>query len=149
MRTESHSSLTTYITTTLADAMIADPDWAIGLLQQYKAEKIAKEEAIRTKAEIGSRREATAMVTAKIALDKADKLSAEVGAHRQCATVVKVESVTGRKFAWAPLKRYCLANELEFKKVIGHSVYGCVNTYPAEAWWAVYEIDLGEFFPRK
>jgi len=57
-----------FVTPTTADRMIADPDWAIGLLQQYKKEKEEKakamaerDEAVRTKAQISSKREASVM----------------------------------------------------------------------------------------
>jgi len=65
---------------------VNNPDVAISLLQKYKFEKQQKElaekqrdEAIATKAWIGSRREATAMSTASKYSRENDKLKTEIG----------------------------------------------------------------------
>ena len=68
------------------DDMINDPDTAIRLLTQLKIMRLQNEqlemerdEAIRTKAEIGSRREATAMNTASQKSKECEKLREQIG----------------------------------------------------------------------
>ena len=58
--------------------------------EQYERRQIAeaqRDEAIRTKAQIGSKREATAMATASIAIRKVDKLEDELGRGKQFKSV--------------------------------------------------------------
>ena len=57
-----------------------------------------RDEAIRTKALIGSKREATAMASASAAKREADRLRDELGFSARHATVTAVEHATGTKF---------------------------------------------------
>ena len=105
-----------------------------------------KEEAIRTKAEIGSRREATAMNTASQLSKENKKLKNYIGECSEYATILAVERFYKKgNFNYVELRRYCIANELEIKKA-PDGRYGKVNSYPAEAWLNVYGIDLEELF---
>ena len=68
------------------DDMINDPDTAIRLLTQLKITRIQnkqlemeRDEAIRTKAMIGSKREATAMATASAKARECEKLREQIG----------------------------------------------------------------------
>lgn len=75
-----------YATEEVVDRILDDPDFGITLLQRYKFEReqrqlaeAQRDEAIRTKAEIGSRREATAMNTASVLSKQNEKLRTEIG----------------------------------------------------------------------
>lgn len=110
-----------------------------------------RDEAIRTKALIGSKREASAMGKASAAVREVKRLTEELGRNMRHATVIAVEKATGRKFGkqdWRPLRKFCQEKGLPAEKVADPR-YGEVKAWPAEAWNAVYGIDLGSLFPPK
>lgn len=121
------------------------------LLASKRAEQLAIEQrdhAIETKAEIGSRREATAMATASAAVRQANQLKEELGRGLRQATVAAVEKVCKRKFGkqgFRPLKNWCADNGVQAPKVHDPR-YGWVRSWPAAAWAAVYQIDLADLF---
>lgn len=121
------------------------------LLESKRSEKLAIEQrdhAIETKAEIGSRREATAMATASAAVRQVGHLKNELGRGLQQATVAAVEKVAKRKFGkqgFRPLKAWCVENGVQAPKVLD-TRYGWVRSWPAAAWAVVYQIDLAELF---
>ncbi|NIL20062.1 hypothetical protein [Pseudomonas sp. AN3A02] len=121
------------------------------LLESKRSQKLAIEQrdhAIETKAEIGSRREATAMATASAAVRQANQLKEELGRGLRQATVAAVEKVGKRKFGrqgFRPLKAWCAENGVLAPKV-HDSRYGWVRSWPAAAWAAVYQIDLADLF---
>lgn len=121
------------------------------LLASKRAEQLAIEErdsAVATKAEIGSRREATAMATASAAVRQANQLKEELGRGLRQATVAAVEKVAKRKFGkqgFRPLKAWCAENGVQAPKVHDPR-YGWVRSWPAAAWAAVYQIDLADLF---
>lgn len=121
---------------------------AIAWAAEYQAKQAAmleRDEAIRTKAQIGSRREATAMATAAKATREAAKMAELVGRAVNHACVLAVQAATGAKYAWPPLKAHCVANNLPILRV--HSeAYGEVNSYPASAWLEVYGVDLSQLW---
>ena len=101
--------------------------------------------AIETKAEIGSRREATSMATASVAVRERNKVLEELGRAQSMATIRAVNKATGEHFQFKPLKDYCKAKELD----IGYAVdplYGEVRSYPAQAWLDVYGVSLAKLF---
>ena len=113
-------------------------------IEEEKQKQIAIQErdhAIATKAEIGSRREATAMSTASKYKRKAEKLEALMDESQSFATIKKVQSITGGKYDTYELRRYSKANRLEIKKAEDAN-YGSVNSYHKDAWLAVYNINL-------
>ena len=98
------------------DDMINDPDTAIRLLTQLKILRLQndqlameRDEAIRTKAMIGSRREATAMATASSKSRECAKLTTEnaelkdaVGRYSNWRTVAMMRAEWKREFGHAP-----------------------------------------------
>ncbi|WP_430317112.1 Rha family transcriptional regulator [Pseudomonas sp. p1(2021b)] len=121
------------------------------LLASKRSEQLAldqRDEAVRTKAEIGTRREATAMATASAAVRRAQQLQEQLGLGIRQASVVAVEKATGRNFGTAgyvPLRKWCTARGITAPKVI-HPTFGTVRSWPAGAWMDVYQIDLTELF---
>ena len=108
-----------------------------------------RDRAVATKAEIGSRREATAMATASAAMRQVNRLTEQLGRNMKHATMIAVEKAVGRKFGkqdWRPLRDFCKSKGLQAEKVTD-ARYGEVKAWPAEAWSEVYGIDLGSLFP--
>lgn len=83
-----------YATPATVESMLEDPDSMIRVLQSLKEERAARLEAERTKAEIGSRREATAMATASAAVRKVNILEARMGIAGEYHAV--------KALAWVP-----------------------------------------------
>lgn len=104
--------------------------------QQEKIEELEK-----TKAWIGNKREATAMNTASQKSKEVKKLQVALDLEMSYATVKKVEKMTGRKYNWRNLKKYCQDAGLGWNKAFD-SNYGSVNSYPIEAWKNVYGIEI-------
>lgn len=121
------------------------------LLSSKRAEQLAieqRDKAIETKAEIGSRREATAMATASAAVRQVQKLKDDLGLGTRQAAVLAVEKAVGRKFGvsgYVPLRRWCKARGITAPKVF-HPTFGFVRCWPAGAWMDAYQIDLADLF---
>lgn len=121
------------------------------LLASKRAEQLAIEQrdrAIETKAEIGSRREATAMATASAAVRQVQKLNDDLGLGTRQAAILAVEKAIGRKLGlsgYVPLRRWCKERGITAPKVF-HPTYGFVRCWPAGAWLDVYQIDLADLF---
>jgi phage regulator Rha-like protein len=108
-----------------------------------------RDHAVATKAQIGSRREASAMGAASAAKREVVKLKDLIGEAAHRASVLAVEGATKVKsgvYDWRVLKNYCMANELEIGKAWNPGMQKDVNTYPAEAWMRCHGIDLGALF---
>ena len=99
------------------------------------------EELKRTKAWIGNKREAQAMNTASQKSKEVKKLQVALDLEMSFATVKKVEKMTGRKYNWRNLKKYCQDAGLGWNKAFDAN-YGSVNSYPIEAWKNVYGIEI-------
>lgn len=113
--------------------------------KQKEAAVLALGVAVATKAEIGSRREATSMATASVAVRERDKALTKLGEAKSTATIRAVNKATGEAFQFKPLRDYCKAHELE-PGYATDPLYGEVRTYPAQAWLEVYGVDLNKLF---
>ena len=115
---------------------------AADLAEQKAIAEQERDEAIRTKAMIGSKREATAMATAAAAKREAERLAAELDQSMQYASVKRMEQVyAGRKFNWRELKKASVALGLKAIDVFDQN-YITVKAYHAAAWKAVYSLDV-------
>jgi prophage antirepressor-like protein len=96
--------------------------------------------AIATKAEIGSRREATAMNTASQEKKRANRLEAELDRSRQYYTVKRMEMLHhGQKFNWRLLKSTGIEMGIEPIDVFDAN-YGTVKAYHIDVWREAYAI---------
>ena len=108
--------------------------------KREKAELDMKK-AIREKSWISTHREAKSMNLASQKTKEVKKLKVQLDLEMSYATVKKVEKITGRKYDWQALKKYCERAGLGWNKAFD-SNYGSVNSYPAEAWKNVYGVDI-------
>lgn len=115
---------------------------AADLAEQKAAAEAERDEAIRTKAMIGSKREATAMATAAAAKREADRLALELDQSMQYASVKRMEQIyPGRKFNWRDLKKASMSLGLKAKDIFDQN-YTSVKAYHAAVWKAVYSLDV-------
>lgn len=123
----------------------ADPaEAAIAWANEYKAKQQALADAEyfkATKAEIGSRREATAMGRLSAKVKEVEKLKNQLDSSTGFATIKKVQALTGGTYDTYELRRYSKTNRLEIQKAEDAN-YGSVNSYHKDAWLAVYNINL-------
>lgn len=134
---ELENQLAPQLPQTYAEALrqLADKHEQLQLTEQQR------DNAIRTKAEIGSRREATSMATASAAVRKANKLQIELDRSLQYASIKRVEILTGGRYDWRKLKDASNNLELEIEKVFDQN-YGAINAYHADAWLSAYGLDI-------
>ena len=132
-----------YATDITIGNMIENPDFAIELLQKLKFERQEKElylkqrnEAIKTKAEIGKKREATAMNTASQATKKVNRLEDELGKGKNYRTAKAIDWVSEifslSRGMWSVFgkKLTALSIEMDYEvKKIDSEDYGKVNSY--------------------
>ncbi len=130
-----------YLTPQKVEDILTNPDTIIQLATQLKAEKEAKEKAMREKLWIASKREATAMATASREKRKAQKLEILLDESSEWATVKKIQIATGKKYNWRKLKKVSKEMNIPPRKV--HDInYGEVNSYHNSVWMKCYNIDL-------
>lgn len=103
--------------------------------------KQERDHAIATKAEIGSKREATAMGRLSAKVKEVESLKVQLDKSLDFASIKAVEIATGRKFGWHSLKKWSKANSSEIKTIPDPN-FGEVKTYHKDAWLAVYNINL-------
>ena len=100
------------------------------------------ETAERTKAEIGSRREATAMATASREKREADRLRKQLGLETDYAAVKRMEKLyKGMDFNWRDLKKASRELDLPIME-LEDSHYGKINAYHAVVWRKVYGVEI-------
>lgn len=148
-----------YATDNFIQKTIDDPDWAISILQQIKFEREQKElalrqrdEAIRTKAWIGSKRESTCMNEVKRFKGENKRLSSEnedlrvqVGDGKECKAVKCIPwlrdfFVYANDKQWntllgqigKQLKRICLSNGFKIIRIPDSNHYE-INAYDIRA----------------
>ena len=113
-------------------------------IEEEKQKQLAIQErdhAIATKAEIGSRREATAMGRLSAKVKEVEKLKTQLDSSTGFATIKKIQSLTGGTYDTYALRRHSKANGLEIQKAEDAN-YGSVNSYHKDAWLAVYNIKI-------
>jgi phage regulator Rha-like protein len=104
-----------------------------------------RDQAVATKHLIGSKREATAMATASAAKHETERLKDRLGINTRHATVKSVEKLTGNKYPWLPLRKWCDANG-GVALDVPDPLYGHVKSWPKDAWGEVHAVDLTELF---
>ena len=107
---------------------------------QYEARLLAEQ----TKAQIGSRREATAMNTASQAVKKANALEIELDRARSYATIKRMEMLYhGQRFNWRLLKN--AASEMGIDSIdVFDQNYGTVKAYHKDVWMEAYALTIPE-----
>lgn len=98
--------------------------------------------AIRTKAEIGTRREATAMNTASQAVKRANALALALDRSKSYATVKRMSALYhGQPFNWRLLKQTSI--EMRISSIdIFDANYGTVKAYHADVWREAYALEI-------
>jgi phage regulator Rha-like protein len=117
-----------------SDPVAAARAWA----DQYEARLVAE----RTKAEIGTRREATAMNTASQAVKKANALELELDRSKQYASVKRMTLLYhGQEFQWRTLKH--VSAEMGLPPIdVFDANYGTVKAYHADVWREAYALEI-------
>lgn len=118
----------------------------LALIAENKRVTQQRDQAVATKAQIGAKREATAMATASAAVREAARLRDELGFSARHATILKVEAATDRSFSYVNLRRWCKANGVTPETVPDKRYAEGVKAWPAAAWAAVFDIDLADLF---
>ena len=114
------------------------------LTAQVAEQKAIAQEAIRTKAEIGSRREATAMNLASQKSKEVKRLEIQLDSSKDYATVRKVQIVCGIEANWRELKKESISLGLDIHTV-PDELYGSVKSYHKEVWQNCYGIDITSY----
>lgn len=118
---------------------------AIDSEQGRLAEKQRADNAERTKGQISRQREAQVLGKLGAVTRKYNVLSERLGESMKHATVTAVLNATGTEYKWAPLRKWCRANNME-AKFVADERWGSVKSWPAEAWLAEYGVNLRKLF---
>lgn len=100
-----------------------------------------RDEALATKAWIGSKREATAMAAASAAKREAQKLQIQLDQNKDWASVKKVEFALGGTYDWRKLTATSAELKIERIDVLDKN-YGTVKSYHKDVWLKAYGIDI-------
>jgi hypothetical protein len=105
---------------------------------------IERDRAVATKAEIGARREATAMNTASQAVKKVAALEVQLDHSKEYCTIKRMEMLKhGQKFEWRRLKSTCTEMGIPAIDVFDQN-YGTVKSYHVDVWLEAYGIGLDD-----
>lgn len=119
-----------------SDPVAAARAWA----DQYEARRVAE----RTKAEIGTRREATAMNTASQASKRAQRLELELDKAKSYASIKRMSLLHhGLEFQWRTLKHVSVEMKLPAIDVFDAN-YGTVKAYHADVWREAYALEISQ-----
>lgn len=123
---------------TLAEALRL----AAELAEERERISIELDNAIATKAEIGTRREATAMATASAAVRKVNKLQKELDQSKQYFSIKRMSMLHhGMNFNWRLLKSTGIEMGIEPIDVFDQN-YGTVKAYHVDVWKEAYAIEV-------
>lgn len=115
---------------------------AADLAEKNESLQLERDEAIRTKAHIGSRREATAMATASAEARRAARLEIEMDQSTQYATIKRMQMIYhGQRFNWRILKSTGIEMGIDSIDVFDAN-YGTVKAYHADVWKEAYALDI-------
>lgn len=120
------------------------PDFSdpVAAARAWADEREARRMAEQTKAEIGSRREATAMNTASQAVKAASRLAAALDVSQRYATVKRMSMLYhGQTFNWRALKRTAIEMHIPAVDVFDAN-YGTVKAYHRDVWLEAYALDI-------
>lgn len=124
-----------------SDPVAAARAWADAKEGEQKAIALA-EDAIRTKALIGSKREASAMATASAKSKEVSRLQIELDKSSEYATVKRMEmAYHGQRFNWRLLKSASQDLGIPAREVFDAN-YGTVKSYHADAWREAYALEI-------
>lgn len=107
-----------------------------------------RDQALATKAWIGSKRETTAMATASAAKRENERLKVELDKSKEWASIKKVAGELGvseGKFKYADLRRKSNELGLDRPKIKDNNYPDGIRLYHKDAWAAVYDIDITKF----
>jgi phage anti-repressor protein len=98
--------------------------------------------AIKTKAEIGSKREATAMATASAQTRRANKLEEELDKSKEYCSIKRMQMLNhGIRFNWRLLKSNGI--EMGIKPIdIFDANYGTIKAYHKDVWKETYNLNF-------
>lgn len=124
--------------TTYRDALVA----LIAAEDAKEQALLERDTAVATKAEIGSRREATAMNTASQAVKKASTLEQQLDRSKEYCTVKRMSMIHhGQPFDWRTLKAASAEMGINPVDVFDQN-YGTVKAYHADVWREVYGLEI-------
>jgi hypothetical protein len=113
-------------------------------VEAAQALEIERDQAVATKAEIGNRREATAMNTASQAVKKVHALEVQLDHSKEYCTIKRMEMLKhGQKFEWRRLKSTCTEMGIQAVDVFDQN-YGTVKAYHVDVWREAYGIGLDD-----
>ncbi len=112
------------------------------LLERLEEIERQRDIALQTKAEIGSRREATAMATASAATRKANALEIELDRSRDYCTIKRMQMIYhGMEFNWRALKQASIEMGVLAVDVFDQN-YGKVKAYHRDVWREAYALEF-------